>query len=86
MTDSTADQPGTTEDDDFERKQGLLDRFRGTGVGVEDPHIVGDTGATDVAPGGDPDPDAVGRPPAADDAGDPDHPPGRDVDTPPPGA
>lgn len=32
----------------------LLDRFRGTGVGVEDPNIVGDAGPTDVAPGRDP--------------------------------
>ena len=32
----------------------LLDRLRGTGVGVEDPNIVGDAGPTDVAPGRDP--------------------------------
>ncbi len=32
----------------------LLDRLRGTGVGTEDPNIVGDAGATDVAPGQDP--------------------------------
>ncbi len=43
------------DDDDLESKQGLLDRFRGTGVGVEDPNIVGDAGPTDVPPGRDPD-------------------------------
>lgn len=32
-----------------------MDRLRGTGVGVEDPNIVGDVGPTDVAPGSDPD-------------------------------
>lgn len=33
----------------------LLDRLRGTGVGVEDENIVGDVGPTDVPPGKDPD-------------------------------
>jgi hypothetical protein len=33
----------------------ILDRLRGTGVGVEDPNIVGDVGPTDVPPGRDPD-------------------------------
>ncbi len=33
----------------------MIDRLRGTGVGVEDPNIVGDAGPTDVAPGRDPD-------------------------------
>ncbi len=32
---------------------GLLDRLRGTGVGVEDPNIVGDVGPTDIPPGRD---------------------------------
>lgn len=36
------------EDDDD-----ALDRARGTGVGVEDPNIVGDVGPTDVPPGRD---------------------------------
>lgn len=27
---------------------GLLDKMRGTGVGVEDPNIVGDAGPTDL--------------------------------------
>jgi hypothetical protein len=33
--------------------EGLLDRLRGTGVGVEDPNIVGDVGPTDIPPGSD---------------------------------
>ena len=50
------DLPANEADDEgFEDKQGLLDRFRGTGVGVEDPNIVGDVGPTDVPPGQDPD-------------------------------
>jgi hypothetical protein len=36
--------------------EGLLDRVRDTGVGVEDPNIVGDVGPTDVPPGADPEP------------------------------
>ncbi|MGH9124601.1 MAG: hypothetical protein ACRDZ8_07725 [Acidimicrobiales bacterium] len=32
----------------------LLERLRGTGVGMSDPNIIGDAGATDVAPGHDP--------------------------------
>lgn len=47
-------------EDDLEQKQSLLDRFRGTGVGVEDPNIVGDAGPTDVPPGQDPDPSPPG--------------------------
>lgn len=35
--------------------ESLLDRLRGTGVGVEDPNIVGDVGPTDIPPGRDPD-------------------------------
>ena len=34
--------------------ESVLDRLRGTGVGVEDPNIVGDVGPTDVPPGRDP--------------------------------
>jgi hypothetical protein len=45
----------------------VIDRMRGTGVGTEDPNIVGDVGPTDVPPGRDPDPQ---WPPA-----DPDGPP-----------
>ena len=57
MTDPTApDLPDDASDDSgLEDKQRLLDRFRGTGVGVEDPNIVGDAGPTDVPPGQDPD-------------------------------
>ena len=58
MSDPT--QPDVHVDDaegagDITEKQRLLDRFRGTGVGVEDPNIVGDVGPTDVPPGQDPD-------------------------------
>jgi hypothetical protein len=34
--------------------ESLIDRLRGTGVGVEDPNIVGDVGPTDIPPGRDP--------------------------------
>jgi hypothetical protein len=57
MTDPSTDQPvddGEDRDDQLEKKQGLLDRFRGTGVGVEDPHISGDTSPPEVAPDQDP--------------------------------
>lgn len=41
-------------DDSLEKKQRLLDRFRGTGVGVEDPNLGGDDeGATTDRPGAD---------------------------------
>jgi hypothetical protein len=43
------DEPQLDDDD------GVLDGMRGTGVGVEDPNIVGDVGPTDVPPGRDPD-------------------------------
>lgn len=33
----------------------LVDAARGSGVGTEDPNIVGDAGPTDVPPGKDPD-------------------------------
>jgi hypothetical protein len=33
----------------------IVERMRGTGVGTEDPNIVGDVGPTDVPPGRDPD-------------------------------
>jgi hypothetical protein len=32
----------------------LVDKARGSGVGTEDPNIVGDAGPTDVPPGKDP--------------------------------
>lgn len=69
----------------FEDKQRLLDRFRGTGVGVEDPNIVGDVGPTDVPPGQDP--DSADLPPGlAGEDSDEDLAPGRDPDTGLPGA
>ena len=86
MSDATApDQPADpSPDEGFEQKQSLLDRFRGTGVGVEDPNIVGNVGPTDVAPGQDPDPNLPpGLHPSGNDA--PDLPLGRDPETEPPG-
>jgi hypothetical protein len=35
-------------------EDGLADRARHSGVGVEDPNIVGDVGPTDIPPGTDP--------------------------------
>lgn len=55
------------EKDDTSRLETALRRMRGTGVGSEDPNIVGDAGPTDVPPGRDP--DSGWRP-------DPDGPPG----------
>ena len=51
----------TPEDDDGDDRS-LIDKMRGTGVGVEDENIVGDTGPTDVAPGADPDGSGDGDP------------------------
>ena len=36
-----------------EDEEPLVDRMRDSGVGVEDPNIVGDVGPVDVAPGSD---------------------------------
>ena len=65
-----ADGPATDEDAGS-AGDSLVDRLRGTGVGVEDPNIIGDAGPTDVAPGRDPDgglfavdPDGEPPPPA----------------------
>jgi hypothetical protein len=41
------------EDEQDHDDETLLDRMRETGVGVEDPNIVGDAGPVDVAPGND---------------------------------
>lgn len=46
---------GPATDEDADAGDSLVDRLRGTGVGVEDPNIIGDAGPTDVAPGRDPD-------------------------------
>ncbi len=48
------DPTESAEEESTEEKKGLLDRLRGTGVGVEDPNIVGDVGPTDIPPGADP--------------------------------
>ena len=50
-----SDEP---DDDSLEKKQRLLDRFRGTGVGVEDPNLGGDDDGT-----------VTGRPGADDEGG-----------------
>lgn len=41
-------------DTPIEAGDGTLDRMRGTGVGTEDPNIVGEVGPTDIPPGRDP--------------------------------
>ena len=38
---------------DEREDESFIDRLRGTGVGVEDPNIVGDVGPTDIPPGRD---------------------------------
>lgn len=38
---------------DEHAEESLIDRLRGTGVGVEDPNIVGDVGPTDIPPASD---------------------------------
>jgi len=61
MSDAFEPEPEVTDDladeGDDDGGESLIDRLRGTGVGVEDPNIVGDVGPTDVAPGADPDRD-----------------------------
>jgi hypothetical protein len=47
----------TTGDDDKGLLETIIEKARGTGVGTEDPNIVGDVGPTDVPPGKDPDPE-----------------------------
>ena len=41
---------------EHEHEETILDKMRDTGVGVEDPNIVGDVGPVDVAPGSDGEP------------------------------
>jgi hypothetical protein len=41
-------------DETAEHKPSIMERLRGSGVGMEDPNIIGDAGPTDVAPGLDP--------------------------------
>jgi hypothetical protein len=56
---TTADDAGAEPADPGEEHHGLIEtmveRMRGTGVGTEDPNIIGDAGPTDVPPGRDPD-------------------------------
>ena len=57
--------------------ESLIDRLRGTGVGVEDPNIVGDVGPTDIPPGSDGEGDGLlADPPEAWASADPDEPAG----------
>jgi hypothetical protein len=67
MTDATAaadlppEEPFPSEDRtdaelEEDHEESFVDRARHSGVGVEDPNIVGDVGPTDVPPGSDPDP------------------------------
>jgi peptide/nickel transport system ATP-binding protein len=49
---TTGGEPGNDEPGLIET---AVERMRGTGVGTEDPNIVGDAGPTDVPPGRDPD-------------------------------
>lgn len=47
------DLGGDDADEAEAREEGFLDKLRGTGVGTEDPTIVGDAGPTDIPPGTD---------------------------------
>jgi len=65
---TTGDEVGNNDHDDKSLVESVIERARGTGVGTEDPNIVGDAGPTDVPPGKDPDPewpppDTESRPP-----------------------
>lgn len=62
MSDAGADlppeEPFPSEDlpdEALASEESLTDRMRDTGVGVEDPNIVGDVDGTDIPPGRDPD-------------------------------
>lgn len=67
MSDDFEAADPTPDDDDLDADEpGLLDRLRGTGVGVEDPNIVGDVGPTDVPPGRDPGSDGLFADPPVD--------------------
>lgn len=63
MTDAATDLPpeepfegaeGVPDQAAEDHEEGFADRARHSGVGVEDPNIVGDVGPTDVPPGTDP--------------------------------
>ena len=59
-------EPADDDDLNVDGEPSLLDRLRGTGVGVEDPNIVGDVGPTDIPPGRDPDSDGLFADPPVD--------------------
>ena len=48
------EEPFPGEEEEGSIDEGLLDRLRGTGVGTDDPNIVGDAGPVDIPPGIDP--------------------------------
>jgi hypothetical protein len=48
----SADEP----DQEDDKVEGFIDKLRHTGVGTEDPNIIGDAGPTDIPPGTDGDP------------------------------
>jgi hypothetical protein len=66
MSDAFEPADADLDDLDTDEEPSLLDRLRGTGVGVEDPNIVGDVGPTDVPPGRDPDSDGLFADPPVD--------------------
>lgn len=58
-TDLPPEEPFESEDVsdevlEHDQDEGLTDKLRHSGVGVEDPNIVGDVGPTDIPPGTDP--------------------------------
>ena len=59
-----SDPPTPTDppDDAGPTREGMIDRLRESGMGVNDPNIVGDAGPFDIPPGHDPDapPDQLG--------------------------
>ncbi len=66
MSDTFEPADSDLDDLDTEDEPSMLDRLRGTGVGVEDPNIVGDVGPTDIPPGRDPDSDGLFADPPVD--------------------
>jgi hypothetical protein len=55
-----SDLPITADDPEPEDEhEGFIDKLRHTGVGTEDPNIIGDAGPTDIPPGSDADPDLL---------------------------
>ena len=53
VDDAQEAEAAAIEIDEAELDDDALEGMRGTGVGVEDPNIVGDVGPTDIPPGRD---------------------------------